>query len=435
MATYDDYTFAGLDKAKSVLDSSTAGSYPGYTPSQKTGPSQTAYYDYTPTAPMQQISSPDYSMTAGPQKSWQSFNPQAAPSYQSVNVNAETAPWEWQNLPDYQKFGGQTPNYQGLMGGDYNALQTALTVPGQIAAQNAYNTGSRNLDSAMTGRGLYGSSIMSQQANEGLNREYMNAMASNASNAAAQRYGMQQTDLQNQNQFGLNIYGQQMGENQNMNQYGLTGGLAKNTAGLDYAKLVTDTNNQNASRGLTQAQNLNALRSGDYQSLSGLMAGQNTAANAYNQAGRAQDLTRENALNTYNQAETAGQRSQAYDTARLNAVNADSLNTYNQGKYTADQSFANQQTQWQNAQNYEQNFMYPQQKQAYDQAQQEMLMNRGLALSGQGAPLSQAQANLTAQQKMAADRDAIASQNGWLGAAGGLLGNVNYDGTSGWSFG
>lgn len=93
--------------------------------------------------------------------------------------------------------------YQGLKGGDYDALQQALTTPGQIAADNAYDRGSRDLGSVMGGRGMYGSSVMGQQANEGLNREYMNAQATNSANAAAQRYGLQQNDLQFGANYGL----------------------------------------------------------------------------------------------------------------------------------------------------------------------------------------------------------------------------------------
>ncbi len=86
--------------------------------------------------------------------------------------------------------------YQGLMGGDYNRLETSLRQPGEIAANNAYQTGQRYLGDVMGGRGMYGSSVMGRQANEGLNREYQNTMTANAANAASQRYGLQQQGLQ-----------------------------------------------------------------------------------------------------------------------------------------------------------------------------------------------------------------------------------------------
>lgn len=154
--------------------------YPSFVPSQTASPSQQSYFNYTPNAPMTKVQAPNYQLSAG-----------------------------------------NAPQYKGLMGGDYDALQQSLQKPGEISAQNAYNTGNRNLNNAMGGRGLYGSSIMAQQANEGLNREYMNALAANAANAAAQRYGMQATDLQNQNQFGLSARAQDLTRESDINKFGL----------------------------------------------------------------------------------------------------------------------------------------------------------------------------------------------------------------------
>ena len=93
--------------------------------------------------------------------------------------------------------------YQGLMGSDYDRLEQSLRTPGDIAATNAYDKGSRDLNAYMGNSGMYGSSVMARQANEGINREYMNTEAANAANAAAQRYGLQQNDLQFGAQYGL----------------------------------------------------------------------------------------------------------------------------------------------------------------------------------------------------------------------------------------
>ena len=176
----EDAVETGLGGALNIIQNANRINYPGYVPSQQEAPSQQSYYNYTQNAPMGKVNTPNYQYTAG-----------------------------------------NAPTYQGLMGGDYDKLQQALTTPGQIAAQNAYNTSSRDLNNAMGGRGLYGSSIMGTQANEGLNREYMNAMATNSANAAAQRYGMQASDLANKNQFGTTVYGQNLGREDTANQYGL----------------------------------------------------------------------------------------------------------------------------------------------------------------------------------------------------------------------
>ena len=203
--TYDPYVKAGLDKAQSLISSSTAQQYTPYTSSAKNAPTQTQMFDYQAAAPMQQI-----------------------------------------NAPNYQLSAGTAPQYQGLMGGDYNSLQSALEQPGQIAAQNAYSSGMQNLNNTMSGKGLYGSSIMGNQMNQGLNREYVNALATNSANAAAQRYGMEQTDLKNMNDFGLNLYAQKLAEQKDLNAYN-----SSETAGLRDQALNT------ANFGLQQSDMLN----------------------------------------------------------------------------------------------------------------------------------------------------------------------------------
>jgi hypothetical protein len=161
MADYSGYVNAGLGAAQSQLNKNLAQGfiYPEYVSSQKDAPTQENYYNYTPTAPLAQIQSPNYSMSAG--------------------------------------------EYQGLMGGDYDKLQSALTTPGQNAATTAYNQGYNTLTNTMGGRGLYGSSIMQNHATNNLDSVYQQALANNAANAAAQRYGMEQAGLIDMNKFNL----------------------------------------------------------------------------------------------------------------------------------------------------------------------------------------------------------------------------------------
>lgn len=203
---YGSYITTGLDKATELVNSNTQKAYTPYTSSAANAPTQTQFYDYQASAPLQQINAPNYTLSAG-----------------------------------------NAPTYKGLMGGDYDALQSALMQPGQQAATNAYNTGTQNLTNTMGGRGLYGSSIMGQQQIQGLDREYMNALAANSSNAAAQRYGMQQADLKNQNDFGLNLYAQKLAEQKDLNAYNAqeTAGLrdqALNKANVDFTQ--ADSMNQ-----------------------------------------------------------------------------------------------------------------------------------------------------------------------------------------------
>ena len=157
---------------------------------------------------------------------------------------------------DYQRLADYTPqSYKGLMAGDYDKLQQALTEPGKIAAEEAYKTGLNDLKGFMGNNGMYGSSVMANQANQGINKQYMNANAINAANAAAQRYGLQQNDLQYGNtanmqdrqfadranrqdrQFGAN-YGLQLADlerQRNLDQW---------KAGVTNASNVRDYNNQ-----------------------------------------------------------------------------------------------------------------------------------------------------------------------------------------------
>ena len=151
---FDQYTMSGLGNAQTQIsqNQSQGFQYPSYTPSQQNAPTQQAYYNYTPTAPLAQV---------------------------------------------------QAPNYSGLMGGDYNALQSALQQPGQTAATTAYNQGYNNLNNTMGGKGLYGSSIMANQANQGLDTTYQNTLSTNAANAAAQRYQLEQAGLIDMNKYNL----------------------------------------------------------------------------------------------------------------------------------------------------------------------------------------------------------------------------------------
>jgi hypothetical protein len=410
---YDKYTMNALDYAQGLMGKSYA-QYPSYVSSQQNAPTQSNFYNYSPTDPMTQVNVPNYQYTADSATPWQNWTAKNAPSYGTVGTNAQTADWKWNN------YNVAAPTYNSLMRGDYDALQQALTTPGQIEAQNAYNQGMVNLNAAMSGQGLYGSSMMGNQMNQGLNREYMNALSTNSANAAATRYGMEQQDLTNMSAQELAAWQAKLNES-------ITG----NSAGLDYAKLKTQTNVENVNRALEQAQALNALKSSDYQTLQGLLANQNLAKNTYNQEARAQDLTRESDLNKYNAQNFATDVTQ-----QKNIWNANALETANKQAYDASKLAFNQEQSealrnWKNQQAYEK-YSYNLAKNAYQNQLQEAQMNQALSLAGQGAPLSQMANNYSlAQQQLAAAQDqaSSASTAGWLQGSLGLLGGLLGTGT------
>lgn len=390
---YDKYITSGMDKAQTLVDNQKAATYTPYTSSAAAAPVKTAMYDYNANAPLQQQASVDYKQTAG-----------AAPTYQGGNydVGQQNAAW---NGYSAQAYNGTAPTYSGLMQGDYDKLQAALAVGGNQAAQNAYNTGSQNLNNTMSGRGLYGSSIMQQQQTQGLDRELMRAQAANESQAAATRYGMEQNDLTKTADMQMAAYQQKMQEQQAMNAINSNQSLAQNAQGMQQAQMNQAGMLANASNRLSADQNKNAFGLDLY----------------------GQSLAAQKDLNAYNAQETAGLRAQNSEMAKFGAMNADSLNQYNNLNYNADKQYNEQLNNWNNQQNYEKNFLYPQAQQAFNQSQQEMLMNQSLALAGQGAPLAAAQQNNILSQQQTAAQVAAAKQNSTnqlIGAGVGLLGDI-----------
>ena len=200
MSDYDTYALSALKNAQGLIGNAAYTTYPEYVSTAQKAPTQTDYYEYT-----------------------------ATPTLAAVNA----------------------PNYKsGLLEGDYDKLQQALTSPGANAATTAYNQGYTNLNNAMGGRGLYGSSIMQNQATNNLDSVYQKALADNASNAAVQRYTMQQKAAEDENQYNANMYPYLL--QQANDQYKANYAETQNKAAYDVAKLQWDKSYQDA---LTQWEN------------------------------------------------------------------------------------------------------------------------------------------------------------------------------------
>lgn len=356
---------SGLQMAQNLytglLENYTRGqmTYPGYTPTQSKAPTQAAMYNYTPTAPIQQIQAPNYQYSAeGNNQAGAQYNPS------QVGINMSQVP--------------NAPQYQGLMGGDYDALQQALAQPGQLEAQRAYELGQKQLESKMGAQGLYGSTMMGNSMSD-LSRAYQETLAKNAATAATTRYGMQQQDLTNQNNLAAQLYGTQMQTGLGLSSQGLQQSAQQAQAGLGLL---------NANLGREANVNQQALNA------------------AQMQMGQAQNVWNAGAQ------ETAAQ------------------NAYNQQAQNQQQSYLDAVRNWQNQGIAEQG-QYNLAANQYQQQLQEQMMNQALALAGQGAPLSQAGSQyLTSQQSIAAQQQAAAAANqtattkNYLTAAGGLLGGA-----------
>ena len=206
---YDSLAINALNNARWLTSGTSYLDYPEYTPSQSKAPTQADYVEYTP-----------------------------------INTLANV------NTPDYKN---------GLFGGDYDALQTALTTPGANAATTAYNQGTNKLTNTMGGRGLYGSSIMQNQQTNALDSVYQKSMADNAANAAAQRYSLQQQAAEDENQFNATIYPNQLQAANDQYKAGLLGTQDKRE--YDVNKLTYDNSYKNA---LTEWENAKAFEKYQY---------------------------------------------------------------------------------------------------------------------------------------------------------------------------
>jgi hypothetical protein len=271
---------------------------------------------------------------------------------------------------------------QQLMGGDYDALQQALMLPGQQAIQQGYDQSQVNLKNVMGGKGMYGSSVMGNQMVDA-GQKYQQALASNAAQSAATRYGMQQEDNAMMNQFGLAQ--QQMGIGQEQFE----------------SKQLQDLFTGNTQRGL--AQQLEAGKFGLAQDQQMFDQAQASAEHSISQAGVQSNI----AKNQYQ----AGME----QTNRLADFDARSLQ-FDMSQSEAQRGFQNQQLKDQ--------FNYQMSSQQWEQQLQEMLMNQSLALAGKGAPLASAQMAAQSQQNAANAARKASDDAALYGAIGSIGGAV-----------
>jgi len=172
---------------------------------------------------------------------------------------------QWQDTPSRSGYGGVDPSFKRLSEGNYRDFETALRTPGEIAAKKALNQGQINLNDTMNAGGMYGSSIMSNQANDKLYGNYLDTMANNSANAVGQRYGMEQRDNQFAGDFDRNVWNTKVGEWNNLNQMNLQENLAKNSAIFNQNQNYNSYNMNKANWGLNAANQSNTLLAQPYE--------------------------------------------------------------------------------------------------------------------------------------------------------------------------
>jgi len=352
----------GLGTGKSLLEAAMSKTYelPANITPYMMGPRQ---YEYSPF-----VGGPQFQQTQV--GTWQ--GPQFQSQFQKVDPNAALANYQRMNLP----------NAQQLMGGDYEALQQQLMIPGQQEATRGYEESLQQLRDVMGARGMYGSSVMGNQMVD-LGGQYQQALAANAAQAAAQRYGMQQQDLAALNEFQLARTGLGVGQEQ------FATGQAQ------------DVYQQNVERMMQQQ--MEANKAGLAQEQISLDAAKAQAAHGIATAGIESNV----AQDVY--------RAGAEQTNRYQ----DWLNQQTQFQMGQDES----QRQWSNQQVQDQ-FNYAMMQQQWQQQIQEMLMNQALALAGQGAPLASAQMAAQSQIEAAQQQSKAAETAALYGAMGSVGGAV-----------
>lgn len=101
--------------------------------------------------------------------------------------------------PTYTSY--NAPTYQGLSGGDYDALEQSLYGSQATALDKAWANRSEQMNQSMADRGLWASGQVDKALNDTYSDEFLPQYQQAAQSAAAQRYQLQASDLASQNAF------------------------------------------------------------------------------------------------------------------------------------------------------------------------------------------------------------------------------------------
>jgi hypothetical protein len=98
----------------------------------------------------------------------------------------------------------QTPTYQSLGDGDYDAYQKSIYDSTANNLDTTWKNRSADINQSMADRGLWSSGVAEQVLNDDYNENWLPQYTQAANNAATTRYQLQAQDLANQNTFNTN---------------------------------------------------------------------------------------------------------------------------------------------------------------------------------------------------------------------------------------
>jgi|GEM_PF-6961329 len=124
------------------------------------------------------------------------------------NTTMFNQPYYQYESPDYVQSNIYDPgNASQMANGDYDRLEQSIVQSRTAPLLAAYGTQSQRLDSDLAKRGIYSSGAATQAQND-LTTSFLPQLTQAGADAAAQRYGMQQQDLNSMNQYNLARAGQ-----------------------------------------------------------------------------------------------------------------------------------------------------------------------------------------------------------------------------------